>query len=67
MGGERPSYMLFMPRQSWSEYDQLTSNGLGFGAGDSLSQTFAESIERIQTETWGYRADLTYRASKDHR
>ncbi len=66
-GGERPSYMLWRPRHTWSDYDQTTGAGLGIGGGSSLDPALAESVERIRTETWSYRKELTYRPSRDGR
>lgn len=62
-GGERPSYMLYTPRRSWSEYDRSASGTAASG----LDVLFATSAGRIQTETWIYRANLTYRPAQAHR
>lgn len=44
-----------IPREEWASYDQKHG-------GTSIFRSLSGLVERIETETWLFRADLTYLA-----
>lgn len=66
-GGEYPCYVLMIPQQHWADYEeeeasltaQVISN-LSSTAADAALATITQVVRRVYSETWSYRADLSY-------
>ena len=59
-GGARPSYLLLIARESWSEYERASRSPLGIDGVDSGVSADDPAVDRLTVETWGFRQDLTY-------
>lgn len=65
-GGERPSYLLWLPAESWSD---LASSAVGLrdliagarlGDAEELQRSLADVVTRTVSETWSWAQNLTY-------
>lgn len=67
VGGEHPAYMLMVARDSWAGYDRfrsplsdLIAHGRASDDVQRLMNDLVASVEAVMSETWRYRADLSY-------
>lgn len=64
-GGGLPSYLVVVHRHGFGDYvtargDFLALARRHLAIGDAPAETFAGSIASVESETWRYRADLSY-------
>lgn len=67
VGGETPAFLLLVPRASWADLgsgsvglERLLERALGAQEARALAAELTAVVDRIETETWSYRADLSY-------
>ncbi len=67
-GGERPHYVLVLPRNSYADmappevsFNAMLEKAFGREEAESLQRKFGNSVRREWTEILVYRADLSYR------
>ena len=66
-GGEQPTYMLMVARERWADYDRfhmelsdLIAYGYELDETERLLEAVSSSVEKVLSETWRYRPDLSY-------
>jgi hypothetical protein len=62
VGGQQPQYMLMVARDDWASYDRFRQVPAELLAGldGTAAANYAAAVRAVSSETWNYRADLSY-------